>query len=198
MATAAHLLELIRSQPADRAEIASHLDALSPAARLEAVRSLRGAGVQRRLWEAVASAPPVGIDEIVPPDAPPLREFIYHGKNSLPAFTLFEKRFCRPSQPEATGRLWGYNHTDVARFVGPGYFVCHAVDGPGAAIDYRAVPSERPAAWPAIRENGRGLSYFVYRDMVDYLRRVSEHVLIGSAFRHGKEQGNYFMLCRED
>jgi hypothetical protein len=198
MASGAHLIELIRAPSPDRAEIAAHLDGLAPAARLDAVRSLGGASLQRRLWETAAGAAPVGIDEIVPPDALPLREFIYHGKNSLPAFTLFQKRFCRPSQPEATGRLWGYNHTDVARFVGPGYFVCHAVDGPAAAIDYRDVPPERPAAWPAIRANGRGLSYFVYRDMIDYLRRVSEHVLIGSAHRHGKELGNYFMLCRED
>jgi hypothetical protein len=198
MATAAHLHELTQAPSPDRAEIAAYLDGLTPADRLEAVRSLRGAGPQRRLWEAVAAAPPVEIDVIVPPDAPPLREFIYHGKNSLPAFTLFQKRFCRPSPAEAGAQLWGYNHTDVARFVGPGYFVCHAVDGSGAAIDYRAVPPERPATWPAIRPNGRGLSYFVYRDMIDYLRRVSAHVLIGSAYRHDKALGNYFILCRED
>jgi hypothetical protein len=89
MATAAHLLELTQAPSPARAEIAASLDGLTPADRLEAVRSLRGAGPQRRLWEAVAAAPPGEIDEIVPPDAPPLREFIYHGKNSLPAFTLF-------------------------------------------------------------------------------------------------------------
>jgi hypothetical protein len=33
--------------------------------------------------------------------------------------------------------------------------------------------------------------------MVDYLRRVSAHVLIGRAHRDGKALPNYFLLCRE-
>ena len=33
--------------------------------------------------------------------------------------------------------------------------------------------------------------------MVDTLRRVSEHVTIGSAARKGKDMGSWFALCRE-
>jgi hypothetical protein len=33
--------------------------------------------------------------------------------------------------------------------------------------------------------------------MVDTLRRVSEHVTIGSAARGGKDLGSWFVLCRE-
>jgi hypothetical protein len=33
--------------------------------------------------------------------------------------------------------------------------------------------------------------------MVDYLRRVSQYVLIGRASGYGKELPNYFILCRE-
>jgi hypothetical protein len=33
--------------------------------------------------------------------------------------------------------------------------------------------------------------------MIDYMRRVSQHVFIGAATRNGKELGNYFILCRE-
>ena len=33
--------------------------------------------------------------------------------------------------------------------------------------------------------------------MIDYLRRVSDHVTIGRAFRKGKWTENYFLLCRE-
>jgi hypothetical protein len=33
--------------------------------------------------------------------------------------------------------------------------------------------------------------------MVDYMRRVSRHVLIGAATRNGRELGNYLILCRE-
>jgi hypothetical protein len=34
--------------------------------------------------------------------------------------------------------------------------------------------------------------------MVDRLRRVSEHVTIGSAARKGRDLGSYFVLCRVD
>ena len=37
---------------------------------------------------------------------------------------------------------------------------------------------------------------FVYRDMVDYMRRVAKDVFIGRAHRDGKELGNYFVLSR--
>jgi hypothetical protein len=33
--------------------------------------------------------------------------------------------------------------------------------------------------------------------MVDYLRRVSQHVMIGRATRYGAELPNYFLLCRD-
>jgi hypothetical protein len=198
MPSVADRLHALLERPAtSREEVASFLDGLSAADRLEVVRACGGARIQRRLYELAAGAPPVSIDEIVPPDLPPLREVIYHGKNSLLAFTLFQKRFCRPTPGADSHALWGYNHTNIGWLVGPGYFVCHTVDGPGAAIDYREVPPTHPPSWPEIKPNDRGPSFFVYRDMVDYLRRVSRHVLIGSAHRHGKELGNYFMLCRE-
>jgi len=60
------------------------------------------------------------------------------------------------------------------------------------------VPSEHPEDWPEIRVNERGLSRFVYGFMVDTVRRVSEHVTIGSAARRGKDMGSWFILCRED
>ena len=198
MSIAAERLHALLERPTtSREEVASWLDGLSSSNRLDAMRACGGTPLQRRLYELAAGAAPVSIDEIVPPDLPPLREVIYHGKNSLPAFTLFQKRFCRPAPGAAERVLWGYNHTNIGWLVGPGYFVCHAVDGPGAAVDYREVPPAHPPSWPEIKPNHRGASFFVYRDMVDYLRRVSRHVLIGSAHRHGKELGNYFLLCRE-
>ena len=48
-----------------------------------------------------------------------------------------------------------------------------------------------------MRPNDRGFSRFVYRDMVDYLRRVARDVFIGSAHRHGRELGNFFVLSRD-
>jgi hypothetical protein len=64
-------------------------------------------------------------------------------------------------------------------------------------VDYTRVPPSAPPGWPAVRGNERGLSRFVYGFMVDRLRRVSEHVTIGSAARHGREFGSWFLLCRE-
>ncbi|MFN8543684.1 MAG: hypothetical protein U0807_05700 [Candidatus Binatia bacterium] len=196
MATAARRLrELLEAQPPDAAAIRAFLDGLSHAERLEAIRALGGAGVQRRLWEAAKDAPRVTLDQLVPRDAGPLREVIWHGKNSLPAFTRFQKRFCRPARGDGT--LWGYNEQRLVRVVGPGYFVVHEDATRGAAIDYREVPPQGAPGWPPVTPNDAGLSYFVYRDMVDYLRRVSAHVLIGRATKHGKDLENYFVLCRE-
>ena len=54
----------------------------------------------------------------------------------------------------------------------------------------------RPAG-RAPRRNEPGVARFVYGFMVDRLRRVSEHVTIGSAARNGKDLGSWFLLTRE-
>jgi hypothetical protein len=194
MVGGAGLTELIKQDPVDRQAIAAYLDGVTHAERVAAIRSVGGTKLQARLYEAVATAPRVSLGDLVPPDAPPLREVIFEGKNSLPAFTLFQKRFCRPTS--GSSELWGYNHQTLAWLTGPGYFVVHE-DGSGAAIDYRNVPPTHPPSWPEIHPNSRGLSRFVYNNMVDYLRRVSADVFIGRAYRGGKPQPNYFLLCRE-
>ena len=190
----ARFRDLVRGEPPDRRAIAAFLDGLSHVERVDAMHALGGARLQARLYAAVADAPRVTLTDLVPPDAPPLREVIFEGKNSLPAFTLFQKRFCRPST--GRGELWGYNHQALAWLTGPGYFVVHD-DRDGAAIDYRQVPPGQPPTWPEVRPNHRGFSRFVYHDMVDYLRRVSADVFIGRAHRGGKPRANYFLLCRE-
>ena len=189
------LVELVGAAPPDRAAIAALLDGLGAADRHAAIAALSGPRLQGRLWDAVAGAPPVTLADFVPPDAAPLREVIFHGKNSLPAFTLFQKRFCRP--PRGADELWGYNHQTLAWLTGPGYFVVHEDRARGAAIDYREVPPEHPPTWPEVKPNDRGLSRFVYNGMVDYMRRVARDVFIGRAHRGGKELGNYFVLSRD-
>lgn len=187
------LIALVRAEPPDAAAIAAHLDGLAPGERLAAMRALSGPRLQARLFAAVAGNPRVTLDDLVPADAAPLGEVVFEGKNSLPAFTQFQKRFCRPPAGGAT--LWGYNHQALAWLTGPGYFVVHD-DPAGAALDYREVPGDRPRAWPAVRPNDRGVASLVYGGMVDYLRRVSRDVFIGSAYKGGRERGNYFLLCR--
>jgi hypothetical protein len=193
----ARLVELVRADPPDREAIAAFLDGLMPPERVKAIGALIGPTLQRRLYMAVRDTPGVALSDLVPPDSPPLGEVIFHGKNSLPAFTLFQKRFCRPSAACGGQELWGYNHQSLAWLTGPGYFVAHEDPARGVALDYRRVPPEHPEGWPDVRTNDAGFSRFVYKNMVDYLRRVSNDIFIGSAYRGGKELGNFFVLCRE-
>ncbi|HEB91195.1 MAG TPA: hypothetical protein ENI85_16595 [Deltaproteobacteria bacterium] len=181
------------------AAIADLLDELDPDARPRIVRRL-GRGDQRLLYAKVQGFRPVGLTDLVPPDRGDLVEVRHLGRNSLPAFTIFEKRFCRlPGSPaDAPEALAGYNFQALSPITGPGYFM--AVEDPATRevlVDYRRVPDRKPADWPGIRSNEKGLARFVYGFMVDRLRRVSEHVTIGSASRKGRELGSYFILCRE-
>ena len=59
------------------------------------------------------------------------------------------------------------------------------------------MPPERPSHWPKIKPNDHGLSRFVYRNLVDYVSRVSRDVFIGAAHRHGEATGQLFVLWRE-
>jgi len=195
----AELRVLTAEAPVEPRRVARFLDGLAHAERVAAVRSL-GRSEQRRLFDAVAGSLPLGLADLVPPASADLEPVRHYGRNTLPAFTLFEKRFCRPggADRQKPGELWGYNHQSTSWATGPGYFVAVADPGrPEVLIDYTRLPEGRAPGWPEIRPNARGLSRFVYGFMVDRLRRVSEHVTIGSAARHGRDLGSWFALCRE-
>jgi hypothetical protein len=203
----AALLALLRVTPVQPPEIARLLDGMTHAARVAAVRAL-GRPEQRALYEAVSGWKPLRLVDLVPPHVADLAPVRHHGKNTLPAFTLFEKRFTRPrgQDAEKPDELWGYNYQPtpvVGSLTGPGYYL--AIQDRARAevlIDYTRVPAANagslPAGWPAVRRNERGLGRFVYGHMIDTLRGVSEHVTIGSAARHGRDMGSWFVLCRED
>ena len=96
------------------------------------------------------------------------------------------------------GELWGFNHQTLSFVTGPGYFIARpAPTRPEILIDYTAVPPAAPDGWPGVRRNESGLSQFVYGYMIDTLRRVSEHVTIGSAARKGRDLGSWFVLVRQ-
>jgi hypothetical protein len=137
----------------------------------------------------------------VPPNHGDLEEVRHLGRNTLPAFRIFEKRFCRlpGSDAASPGQLAGYNFQTMSPVTGPGYFMARDDTEHGEVlVDYGRLPEARPEAWPEVRSNERGLSRFIYGFMVDRLRRVSEHVTIGSAARKGREMGSYFVLSRLD
>jgi len=190
----------IAESPFQPKEVARLLDALSASERVEAIRGL-SRGAQRRLYAGVDGFAPVRLPDLVPPEVPDLAPVRHYGKNTLPLFTHFEKRFCRPAgaEPGRPAELWGYNHQALQPVTGPGYFVAHEdPERPEVWIDYTRVPPESPPGWPAVRSNDRGPSRLVYGFMIDTLRRVSEHVTIGSAARRGKDLGSWFVLCREE
>ena len=182
--------------PVKPTEIRDLLDGLSHDERVAAIRGTRRRA-QRRLWDAVAGFGEVRLDDLVPPGTPELATVRHHGRNTLPAFTHFEKRFCRPRA--GADELWGFNFQKLEAVTGPGYFVArNDSDAPEVLIDYTRIPSEAPPSWPALRGNEGIPARFVYGFMVDTLRRVSEHVTIGSAARKGRDMGSWFLLCRED
>jgi hypothetical protein len=155
------------------------------------------------LFEACAGFRALTIDHFAPSSMAPLAEVIHDGKNSLPAFSHFQKRFCRPSaeSSDSQGKLWGYNHqvTEwLAPVIGPGYFVTKASDSPGEiVIDYKELPPEKCASWPEIESND-GSGRLVYGGMVDHMRGISNNISIGRAEKGGKMMDAYFVLVRRD
>ncbi len=181
-------------------EVARFLDDLSHEDRVEAVRGA-GRDDQRKLYDAADGFGQVKLVDLVAPSVAAFATVRHHGKNTLPVFTHFEKRFCRgpETEPDRPTELYGFNFQTLSPITGPGYFV--AVEDESRAevlVDYRRVPAKHPEGWPAIKPNEKGLSRLVYGFMVDTLRRVSEHVTIGSAAKKGKDMGSWFILTRED
>lgn len=183
------------------------LDEMQPAARRDTVLQLRPRELAT-LFERCAEAPAVRLTDLVPADVPPLIEVIHDGKNSLPAFNRFQKRFCRPPTTELNqqGELWGYNEQAMRAVTGPGYFIVHSQHAseskgePGGelVVDYRQLPPSKPDAWPVIRSNSARLSRFVYAGSVDLLRHVCEGVTIGRVYKAGHAVDAWFALVRRD
>lgn len=172
-------------------DIEAHLDGLAAGARLAEVLAVTGRGVSR-LYEAVAGGTPPSLEELIPEADQGV--VIYEGRNSLLAFSRFQKRFVRMN-----ALVVGYNHQTMSFVTGPGYFVVHAPSGGGEHgkeldFDYTVAPPGEPAGWPAYKPNERGLSRFVYGGMHDYVRRVARGVVVGKAYRHGVAQDAYFSL----
>ncbi len=192
------------AQVADRgapaSALATLLDDAEAGMRVALVRKL-DRSTQRGLYRKVEGFEALSLVDLVPADRGDLEEVRHLGLNTLPAFRVFEKRFCRlpgvdTDRPET---LAGYNFQTMSPVTGPGYFVAvDDLDTREVLVDYRRLPETHPEGWPAIRSNERGLARFVYGFMVDRLRRVSKHVTIGAAARDGRELGSYFALTRHD
>jgi hypothetical protein len=172
------------------------LETCGPWARRHAVR-----GIDRKhmaaLYEASEGAEALTLDHFAPL-TDTLQEVIHSGKNTLPAFNHFEKRFCKPDGDDPGEVLWGYNQSSVTGLVGPGYFTITIVDKGEAFFDYGKVPPRKVASWPAIVPGNGGIGTLVWGGLTDRMRKVSDHVAVGRAFKNGKAMDQWFMLCRED
>ncbi len=189
-----------RIQEAARPQVISDLlDRLGHEGRIAATRALDRSS-QKKLYTLVDGFRPVTLLDMVPASVPQLTAVRHYGKNSMPMFTLFEKRFYRaPDQdPSAPKELGGANFQSIQLLTGPGYFVAvESKDKPEVLVDYYRVPSVAPDGFMKIVPNGWNRSGLIYGQMIDTLRRVSEHVTIGTAAKRGKDIGAFFVLCRE-
>lgn len=197
----------------DVARLAKDLDELGHAGRIWSVRQWTPSNMAI-LYEGVKGFRPVDLDFYVPPTVPPLVQVIHHGKNSLPAATLFQKRFSRPPPRVAAAPadgaaeapaekpqdyLVGYNFQTLSPLTGPGYYVAHAASDPGEIdIDYTMLPKEKPEPWPPIVPSSARLGRFIYHGMVDVMRGISSHVSIGRARKKSGWMDAWFVLVRED
>ena len=147
-------------------EIATWLNELNDAERLNQTRSI-SKQEQRELFERAAGNSPLTLDFFASNEVG--QEVIHEGKNTLPAFTLFQKRFVRLED----GQVVGYNHASTMGLIGPGYFVVRETAGQSEwetngsiVVDYYEVPesnSQLPEHWPKIKQNHVGLQIFIQK-----------------------------------
>jgi hypothetical protein len=175
---------------ASHADISAHLDALAAADRVAEVRQL-GHREQEKLWELTKGKAPIDVATFVNATE---QTIIYEGKNTLPAFSFFQKRFWKPK----AGEIVGYNHNGgfVTAVTGPGYFLTVNADDGEILFDYTREATIRPPEWPELKPNTGMLAGVVYGGMKDYCRYVAKGTVIGAAFKGGKSRNQFFMLTR--
>jgi hypothetical protein len=186
----------------DLPRLAEVLDGLGHEGRVHATRTWNKER-QSAIYEAVKGQ---SIDNafLVPASIGPLVEVIHDLHNTLPMFSNSLKRFFRLPAEDAAREgfeVAGYNEASTNPLTGPGYFAVRPGEGEHEgelAIDYTKLPKSKPASWPEIRDNTGGIGALVYGNMVDYMRKVSTHVSIGRATRHGKYMDAWFTLVRKD
>lgn len=165
------------------APLSAALDAATHDDRVAWGRSLPGRE-QYKLYE-LARGSRLEVGDLTAADG---EVVITWGRNGMGLFNRFQKRFVLQGDEVA-----GYNENAeiapgliqpiVAWVTGPGHFV--AYDGPDDSgevwIDYRKIPQRQHPEFPPLVDNDHGLRSLVFGNMVDIVRRVSQHVFIGDA-----------------
>ena len=175
------------SQTDEINDLAHALDVATPEQRLNWMRGLSS----RELAAAYVLAEGGSSLDLDHFHAGPGEVVIHHGQNSLPAFNAFQKRVV-----DNNGVLQGYNHQTMAWITGPGHFTL-SQDEDEVLFDYTKEPEHAFDGFPPLKKNTSGISTLVYGNMIDRVRRVSQHCVIGAAFKKGKAMNAWFMLVRE-
>ncbi len=187
------IVQLAKSDPIDFDALEAALDGATHHERVQASWKFTKK-VQRRLFDQ-ASGRRVSFDQFVPHEDT-YRPIHHWGKNTVfPGVDHFQKRFARV--PGREDVLYGYNESWYRFAVSPGYYVAYMDDEAGElVVDYTRMPEGRPDEWPTILPNWFGLGPLIFLGMQDRLRRVSQHVTIGRAYK-SKPMNQWFVLVRE-
>ena len=193
----ARFSDLLKQPDLTLQEVSEWLDGATHEERVAAMAGTCKAD-QRRLF-ALADGSAATMQDLVPPGVPDRCEVIFEGTNTLPVFRSFQKRFARVG-----GQISGYNEGFTRPFVGPGYFLVKNthdeprwLDRGEVVVDYFEVPEARPVeGWPEVKHNHQGLQRFVFHHTRDFLRKLSDHVLIGEAYKEETPMMNWFTLVR--
>lgn len=183
-------LEALVLGGAGPSDLEAHLDQLDAEARVRQVLALSGRA-QAALYARVEGYSEASLTQLAPEAEVPAP---WPLKNSLPLFNRAAKVFLRRDGAEfgiGFNRVGAFAHF----FVGPGYFVTTPEDGV-LKVDYTRSPDAAPEGWPSLRPNRGRLRGITYGGQIDYLRRVSDDVLIGTAYQNGKHRGAWFVLVR--
>lgn len=198
------IYSLIESNDQNIAGIVDHLDALAEGQHYAALSQLNR-DQQRTLFNKAASLEPLTLDYFVPQNSLPLQENIFSGRNTLPLLEggkVFEKRMCKTD--DGSDLIFGYNETSYKGWFGPGYFTARQTpDNPqwlqrgGVFIDYFSKPTGPVCPhWPRYRANAWPPQCLFYYQTRDFMRRVSQHVSIGVAYRNDNCLDHYFILVK--
>jgi hypothetical protein len=174
--------------------LAGLCDEFNEQERIAAIQLLGGGEMAKLYARAENPGTAVTLDYLVPTE--PGQQVTWVGKNSLPLFSAFAKIFYR----SADGTVIGRNAGSMEWLVGPGYYTTRIREAATSEflIDYTLEPAAAPPTWPPVKKNTSGASFFVFRNMHDYLRPVGRNLAIGAAYDgpSGKAKGQYFVLVR--
>jgi hypothetical protein len=151
--------------------------------------SLRDHDCQERLF-AIASVSPhkYTLSDLCPEG----ETVVMEGRNSLPAFSRFEKIFFHPP---GENRLWGYNRQAVGFATGPGYYCVTPRPDGVLDFDYGKLPPTQPKGFPRVVGNDHGIGKLVYGGLKDDVVSITRDIWLGRA-RKGEKTIGYFLLVR--